>query len=182
MARAQEIEATTSTYGGIDLEEAKKAMQEEDKFDKEIFRQRIKAKHREERLKAKAERRHQSNQEEEVDDEEDGGDSEGEGSLDGSVASIIDALPDPDRIYGTKEDDDDDEMNFQRGPAPPKYFNTFLFYVLQLFFYFYIFLINRNRSQIFTDSEDEDSEDDGDKDVQEVYKGPKAPRFFFFKS
>jgi len=125
MARAQEIEATTSTYGGINLEEAKKAMQEEDKFDKEIFRQRIKAKHREERLKAKAERRHQSHQEEEVGDGEESEDSESEGSLDGSVASIIDALPDPDRIYGAK-DDHDDEMDFQRGPAPPKYYNRFL--------------------------------------------------------
>jgi ATP-dependent RNA helicase DDX10/DBP4 len=122
IARAQEMEATTSTYGGINLEEAKKAMQEEDKFDKEIFRQRIKAKHREERLKAKAERRQQSNQEEVDDQEEEGGDSESEGSLDGSVASIIDALPDPDRIYGARDDDDDDDdMDFKRGPAPPKY-------------------------------------------------------------
>ena len=126
VARAMEIEATISSYGGIDLEEAKKAMQEEDKFDKEIFRQRIKARHREERLKAKAERRQQSNHQEDDIPEEDIGDSESEESLDGSVTDIIDALPDPDRIYGNRDsdDDDDDDESFQRGPAPPKYIKS----------------------------------------------------------
>ena len=106
LGRALEIEASTSITGGINLDEAKKAMEEEDKYDKELFRQRIKAKHREDRLKAKAERRlanrvEKEEEEENVDGEEDeeSGDDE---SVDGSVADIIDALPDPDRIYGAK--------------------------------------------------------------------------------
>lgn len=105
--------------GGINLEEAKRAMQEEDKFDKELFRQRIKAKHREERLKAKAERRLNSrakqDEENQEDDESDGGDS-----LDGSVGDIIDALPDPDKIYGNKETTDDDDGDFYSGPPVAK--------------------------------------------------------------
>jgi ATP-dependent RNA helicase DDX10/DBP4 len=98
-------------------------MEEEDKYDKELFRQRIKAKHREDRLKAKAERRLanrvEKEEEENVDGEEDeeSGDDE---SVDGSVADIIDALPDPDRIYGAKEDDSDEEGDVYRGPAVAK--------------------------------------------------------------
>jgi ATP-dependent RNA helicase DDX10/DBP4 len=123
LGRALEIEASTSITGGINLDEAKKAMEEEDKYDKELFRQRIKAKHREDRLKAKAERRLanrvEKEEEENVDDEEDeeSGDDE---SVDGSVADIIDALPDPDRIYGAKEDDSDEEGDVYRGPAVAK--------------------------------------------------------------
>ena len=124
LGRALEIEASTSITGGINLDEAKKAMEEEDKYDKELFRQRIKAKHREDRLKAKAERRlanrvEKEEEEENVDGEEDeeSGDDE---SVDGSVADIIDALPDPDRIYGAKEDDSDEEGDVYRGPAVAK--------------------------------------------------------------
>ena len=123
LGRALEIEASTSVTGGINLQEAKKAMEEEDKFDKEVFRQRIKAKHREERLKAKAERRLNNRAQPEEDDEgnqqEDG--SDGEESVDGSVADIIDALPDPDRIYGVREDDDDDDGDFYTGPPVARY-------------------------------------------------------------
>ena len=46
-----------SPFGGIDLQQAKLALQEEDKFDKELHRQKVRAKHRELRLKAKEERR-----------------------------------------------------------------------------------------------------------------------------
>ena len=123
LGRALEMEASTSSaHGGIDLAQAKQALQEEDKYDKELFRQRIKAKHRDERLKAKAERRmaHKVVNTDDEEEEEDGGESDGSESLDGSVADIIDALPDPDRIYGAKDDEDDDE-DFQRGPAPLKY-------------------------------------------------------------
>jgi ATP-dependent RNA helicase DDX10/DBP4 len=121
LGRALEIEASISITGGINLDEAKKAMEEEDKYDKEIFRQRIKAKHREDRLKAKAERRLTNRIEEEEDKNVDGEEeSEDDESVDGSVADIIDALPDPDRIYGTKEDDSDEEGDVYRGPAVAK--------------------------------------------------------------
>lgn len=121
LGRALEMEATTSAYGGIDLAQAKQALQEEDKFDKELFRQRIKAKHREERLKAKAERRMARQSADQDEEEDDGGSGDDDdNSVDGSLTEIIDALPDPDRVYGPKGSDDEDE-DFQRGPAPLKY-------------------------------------------------------------
>ncbi|XP_022690365.1 probable ATP-dependent RNA helicase DDX10 isoform X1 [Varroa jacobsoni] len=43
--------------GGINIELSKQLMQEQDRIDKQIYREKIKNKHREERLKAKAERR-----------------------------------------------------------------------------------------------------------------------------
>lgn len=120
-----------SVTGGINLDEAKRAMEEEDKYDKELFRQRIKAKHREDRLKAKAERRlaNRVDKEDEKsvdDEEEDEEDEEDEESLDGSVADIIDALPDPDRIYGSNQGGSDEDGDVYRGPAVAKY-RTILF-------------------------------------------------------
>jgi ATP-dependent RNA helicase DDX10/DBP4 len=41
---AREYEA--ETRGGIDIEEAKRVLREEDKYDKQRFREKIKAKHR----------------------------------------------------------------------------------------------------------------------------------------
>lgn len=125
LGRNLEIEALMSVTGGINLDEAKRAMEEEDKYDKELFRQRIKAKHREDRLKAKAERRlaNRVDKEDEKsvdDEEEDEEDEEDEESLDGSVADIIDALPDPDRIYGSNQGGSDEDGDVYRGPAVAK--------------------------------------------------------------
>ncbi|EFX84542.1 hypothetical protein DAPPUDRAFT_223010 [Daphnia pulex] len=151
LGRALEIEASTSITGGINLVEAKKAMEEEDKYDKEIFRQRIKAKHREDRLKAKAERRLANRVEKEeevtnVEGEEEDEESEGDESVDGSVGEIIDALPDPDRIYGAKEDDNEEEGDVYRGPA-----------------------VAKKRSRLPSESEeDDDSEDNSESDYDEA--------------
>ena len=114
---------------GINIEANRLAMMEEDKVDKERHRLKIRAKHREERLKAKEERRQQSQRPQEVADnsgeddaeESDGDDDDDDESLDGSVADIIDDLPDPDRIYGHKDDDDEDFYTGPTGPLPPKY-------------------------------------------------------------
>lgn len=122
IGRALELEAAVADVGGIDLEQAKKALQEEDKYDKELFRQRIKAKHREERLKAKAERRAAAGVHKEkgdVDEEAEGDESDYESSDDEEVADIIDALPDPDRVYGEKSDDDEDDEDVYTGPTGP---------------------------------------------------------------
>ena len=47
-----------------------------------------------------------------------GGSEDDDESLDGSVADIIDALPDPDVVYGAKGDDEED--NVYRGPPVTK--------------------------------------------------------------
>ena len=51
-----------------------------------------------------------------VEDEESGD----EESVEGAVADIISALPDPDCIYGAKEEDIDEEGDVYRGPAVEK--------------------------------------------------------------
>ena len=111
---ARELEQKDSLIGGIDIQQTKLMMAAEDKIDKEEHRKKIKAKHREERLKAKAERRLASQENKEEDGEEGDDDDEGE-YTDDSTADIIDALPDPDKIYGPKSDQDDAE--FYSGPS-----------------------------------------------------------------
>lgn len=153
VARALELEE--SSVSGINIEANRLAMMEEDKVDKERHRLKIRAKHREERLKAKEERRQQSQRPQEVADnsgeddaeESDGDDDDDDESLDGSVADIIDDLPDPDRIYGHKDDDDEDFYTGPTGPLPPK------------------------RAQM---SESEDEDDSGDEDSEE--SEPPVPR------
>jgi len=153
LARALELEE--SSVSGINIEANKRAMMEEDKIDKEIHRQKIKARHREERLKAKEERRQLSQKRNASAETEEGdaqeSDSEDSESLDGSVADIINALPDPDRIYGHKDDDDDDE-EFYTGPTGP---------------------LAPKRAQMSASDNEGDSSDD---DSEEVYSGPSAPR------
>ncbi|RZC36571.1 ATP-dependent RNA helicase DDX10 [Asbolus verrucosus] len=79
--------------GGIDIEKAKIVLQEEDKFDKQLFKDKVKAKHKEEKRKLKA-----KNKKEEENDDFGESDSEHEPDLSW--------LPDPDKIYGKKVDDD----------------------------------------------------------------------------
>jgi ATP-dependent RNA helicase DDX10/DBP4 len=43
--------------GGLNIEEAKKFIEEEDQFDKQLFREKIKRKHKEEKMKQKELRR-----------------------------------------------------------------------------------------------------------------------------
>lgn len=78
--------------GGIDIDKAKQVLREEDKFDKQRFRAKIKAKHREEKKKLKA-KRIQKEQEEK---DEFGEDSESDGP-------DLSWLPDPDKIYNKEE-------------------------------------------------------------------------------
>lgn len=90
--------------GGIDIEQAKAMLREEDKLvDKKLFQAKVKAKHKEERIKAKLEKGGKKKKEEE---EEEISESEGESDSEGPDLSW---LPDPDEIYDNRSNDDDDD-------------------------------------------------------------------------
>lgn len=82
------LEYENEEAGGIDIEKAKLVLKEEDKIDRQLFKQRVKAKHKEEKRKLKEKKK-------KVDDDEPkdefGTDSENEPDLSW--------LPDPDKIY-----------------------------------------------------------------------------------
>ncbi|KAM4699517.1 putative ATP-dependent RNA helicase DDX10 [Discoglossus pictus] len=99
---------------GINLAKAKERMHEEDKFDKEAYRQRIKEKHREKRLKEKAARRAESKKAEE--EEED----EAVAYLDNDDEVDISALPDPDKFRDEDENDDMGEDSSDHEDEPPR--------------------------------------------------------------
>uniref|UniRef100_A0A2K5Z478 ATP-dependent RNA helicase n=1 Tax=Mandrillus leucophaeus TaxID=9568 RepID=A0A2K5Z478_MANLE len=91
--------------GGINLDKAKGRLQEEDKFDKEEYRKKIKAKHQEERLKEREARREANKRQAKAKGEEeaflDWNDDD-----DGFDPST---LPDPDK-YRSSEDSDSEDM------------------------------------------------------------------------
>uniref|UniRef100_A0A2K5NBK0 ATP-dependent RNA helicase n=1 Tax=Cercocebus atys TaxID=9531 RepID=A0A2K5NBK0_CERAT len=91
--------------GGINLDKAKGRLQEEDKFDKEEYRKKIKAKHQEERLKEREARREANKRQAKAKDEEeaflDWNDDD-----DGFDPST---LPDPGK-YRSSEDSDSEDM------------------------------------------------------------------------
>ena len=80
--------------GGIDIERAKLVLREEDKFDKQLFKDKVKAKHKEEKRKLKAKKK------KEEEEKDDFGESESEEEPD------LSWLPDPDKIYGKKNDEE----------------------------------------------------------------------------
>ncbi|XP_048239770.1 probable ATP-dependent RNA helicase DDX10 isoform X1 [Haliotis rufescens] len=90
--------------GGINIAAARQRLQEEDKFDKQLHREKVKQKHREERFKKKDERRKKQQAAEEHSDNDAMLNTE-------AGASAIDLIPDPEKIYGTggSFDDDDDD-------------------------------------------------------------------------
>ncbi|KAM3935687.1 putative ATP-dependent RNA helicase DDX10 [Leptodactylus fuscus] len=96
---------------GIDLAKARQLLSEEDKYDKEAYRIKVKTKHRERRLKEKAARRQARQKPEEAGEEEEEGvayldHDDGEDELD------LSALPDPDKYRGDDDDDEDHEGDF----------------------------------------------------------------------
>ncbi|KAJ1113655.1 hypothetical protein NDU88_001897 [Pleurodeles waltl] len=99
---AEECEDTS----GINLDKAKERLHEEDKFDKEEYRRKIKEKHREKRLKAKAARRALSNKPEE--------DKEAVAYLDREESEDeidLSTLPDPDKFRGSDQEDLGNEID-----------------------------------------------------------------------
>ncbi|XP_057342176.1 probable ATP-dependent RNA helicase DDX10 isoform X2 [Microplitis mediator] len=96
---------------GIDIELSKKILREEDKIDKQRFREKVKEKHRELKRKLKElKNKKDSDEEDETSYHEENkritDDSESEFESDGPDVSF---LPDPDKIYGPKKDSNDDE-------------------------------------------------------------------------
>ncbi|XP_072706676.1 probable ATP-dependent RNA helicase DDX10 [Ciconia boyciana] len=87
---------------GINLDKAKEILQEEDKFDKEEYRKKIKEKHREKRLKEKAARREARNKNTQVEEETVAflAHSGSEEEFDPST------LPDPDKYKDSDEEQD----------------------------------------------------------------------------
>lgn len=83
--------------GGIDIEKAKQMLREEDVFDKQLFREKVKAKHREEKRLAKEEAKK----------------AEMEDASSSDEASVdLSWLPDPDKVYGKRDNDDSDPEFF----------------------------------------------------------------------
>ncbi|XP_045696057.1 probable ATP-dependent RNA helicase DDX10 [Phyllostomus hastatus] len=96
--------------GGINLDKAKERLQEEDKFDKEEYRKKIKAKHREKRLKEREARREASKKHAKAKDEEEAfldwsNDDDDDDGFDPST------LPDPDKHRSSEESDSEDVEN-----------------------------------------------------------------------
>ncbi|XP_054271910.1 probable ATP-dependent RNA helicase DDX10 [Macrosteles quadrilineatus] len=92
--------------GGIDIAEAQKVMRAEDKIDRKLFREKIKAKHREQRLKEKKIKKKKDKEDEDEVEVKlySGSDSEGSGP-------DLSWLPDPDKVFGekgTRESDNED--------------------------------------------------------------------------
>ncbi|CAL8104403.1 unnamed protein product [Orchesella dallaii] len=95
---------------GINVEQAKLILKEEDQYDKQLFRERIKARHKDARRKAKLARKGLT--EEEVEDQHDDDDVGGpmlgqEGDSDSDdYQPNLDWLPDPDKVYGSRDESD----------------------------------------------------------------------------
>ncbi|KAK0176046.1 hypothetical protein PV328_000223 [Microctonus aethiopoides] len=110
LARQYENDDTS----GINIDIAKQILREEDKYDKQLYRAKIKEKHKEQKRKLKEKNKKVDSEEEEeetvndsaADDEhnEDGSDSE-------SDAPDLSWLPDPDKIYGPRKNSSDEEFN-----------------------------------------------------------------------
>ena len=94
--------------GGINLDKAKERLQEEDKFDKEEYRKKIKAKRREKRLKEREARREASKKQAKAKDEEEAFLDWSNDDNDGFDPSI---LPDPDKYRSPEESDNEDMEN-----------------------------------------------------------------------
>lgn len=87
--------------GGIDIEKAKMVLKEEDKFDKQLFKEKVKLKHKEEKKKLKEQRKKKREEQDDF-----GSESEGE-------EPDLSWLPDPDKIYGPKHSDDEENDTFK---------------------------------------------------------------------
>ncbi|CAH2002923.1 unnamed protein product [Acanthoscelides obtectus] len=95
--------------GGIDIEKAKQVLKEEDKFDKQLFKEKVKAKHKEQKRKLKEQKK------KEREDKDDFGTSESEEEPD------LSWLPDPDKVYNNENEEiNEEEGETDRESSPNK--------------------------------------------------------------
>lgn len=85
---------------GINIEMAKQVLREEDQFDKQRFREKIKERHREEKRKLKVAKKAKTNDEESED-----ADDDYSNESEASEGPDLSWLPDPDKIYGKQQDE-----------------------------------------------------------------------------
>ncbi|XP_027324338.2 probable ATP-dependent RNA helicase DDX10 [Anas platyrhynchos] len=109
--------------GGINLDKVKEILQEEDKFDKEEYRKKIKEKHREKRLKEKAARREARNKNAEVEDETVAvlAHSGSEDEFDPSTLPDPDKYKDSDEEQDSESEDSHSELEEKRGRKKRSY-------------------------------------------------------------
>lgn len=122
LATAQDDEEDEEEVSGINVEKAKERLKREDQeFDKQEYRRKVKAKHRETRLKAKAARRDarkKSGQKSDDDDDDDGEEEEEAvvAYLDNNSEDEFDPsmLPDPDKLSSKDDEDGEEEEEEER--------------------------------------------------------------------
>ncbi|XP_012170297.2 probable ATP-dependent RNA helicase DDX10 [Bombus terrestris] len=96
---------------GINIEIAKRILHEEDKFDKQRFREKIKEKHREEKRKLKASKK-KINDNNDEDDRDEIENTINDYASEGADSDLdLSWLPDPDKIYGKQQENYEEIMN-----------------------------------------------------------------------
>nr|CAI5845377.1 unnamed protein product [Callosobruchus analis] len=86
------LEYENENEGGIDIEKAKQVLREEDKFDKQLFKEKVKAKHKEQKRKLKEQKKREQEEKDEF------------GTSDSEEEPDLSWLPDPDKVYGSQKD------------------------------------------------------------------------------
>lgn len=118
---AKEYESKELPTGGIDIEMAKQLLKEEDKFDKQRFRELVKQRHKalKEKLKKRDESKNSANESEDDNADDDyvvGSDDDDEGSVD------LSWLPDPNKVYknNSNADSEAEDGSSDSGFKPQK--------------------------------------------------------------
>ncbi|XP_076278110.1 putative ATP-dependent RNA helicase DDX10 [Lasioglossum baleicum] len=96
------------TESGINIEIAKQILREEDKIDKQRFRQKIKEKHKEEKRKLKASNKRENKDDDSDEEDVENNDNDNNSESDESGPDLS-WLPDPDKIYGKQDESDEEE-------------------------------------------------------------------------
>ncbi|KAL1131584.1 hypothetical protein AAG570_011198 [Ranatra chinensis] len=118
--------------GGINIDEAKVVLKEEDKWDRKLFREKVKARKRAMKRKLKEEKRREL-----------AGDPESSGD-DGELPDLS-WLPDPDVVYGKKSQEE--TLVFLFILTPDRMFLLSCFFIITFFFFFFIGMSKRTTTK-----------------------------------